>query len=453
MANLPNLADVAKVNRSADSDKSAPPEADHARRATRIGLWALGAGFGLFMLWAALAPLDEGVPSQGQIAVDTKRRPVQHLSGGIVKQVLVGEGMLVKEGQLLIKLEDANVKAGFEAIRQRYLGLRAMQGRLMTEQLGKNKIQFHPDLEAAASDPLIAQQMRNQEMLLQTRQSALQAELQSFEENIQGQEVSIQTLEAILQNRRGQLALLTDELNNTRNLVKDGYAPRNRQLELERMVAESSSAIADSQGNILRSKRSIAELRQRAILRKQEYRKEVESQIADITREVLGDAEKFRAVKEELARTEIYAPASGQVVSLSTPAAGAVIAAGQKLMDIVPAGQPLLLETKVLPNMIDRVHAGMPVDVRFSTFAHTPQLVVEGQVLSISNDVVSDGPNTLPYFLARVTVTPEGLKTLGKRQMQPGMPVEVVFKTGERSLLTYLLSPLTKRVAASMTEE
>lgn len=453
MANLPNLADVAKVNRSADSDKSVHPEADHARRATRIGLWALGAGFGLFMLWAALAPLDEGVPSQGQIAVDTKRRPVQHLSGGIVKQVLVGEGMLIKEGQLLIKLEDANVKAGFEAIRQRYLGLRAMQGRLMTEQLGKNKIQFHPDLEAAASDPLIAQQMRNQEMLLQTRQSALQAELQSFEENIQGQEVSIQTLEAILQNRRGQLALLTDELNNTRNLVKDGYAPRNRQLELERMVAESSSAIADSQGNILRSKRSIAELRQRAILRKQEYRKEVESQIADITREVLGDAEKFRAVKEELARTEIYAPASGQVVSLSTPAAGAVIAAGQKLMDIVPAGQPLLLETKVLPNMIDRVHAGMPVDVRFSTFAHTPQLVVEGQVLSISNDVVSDGPNTLPYFLARVTVTPEGLKTLGKRQMQPGMPVEVVFKTGERSLLTYLLSPLTKRVAASMTEE
>ena len=445
MMKLPNLT---------GSEKSAHPEADHARRATRIGLWALGAGFGLFMLWAAFAPLDEGVPSQGMISVDTKRRPVQHLSGGIVKQVLVGEGTLVKQGQLLMKLEDANVKAGFEAIRQRYLGLRAMQGRLMAEQAGKNKIQFHPDLEAAASDPLIAQQMRNQEMLLQTRQSALQADLQAIEENIQGQEVSIQTLESILQNRRGQLALLTDELTNTRNLVKDGYAPRNRQLELERMVAESGSAIADSQGNILRSKRSIAELRQRAIARKQEYRKEVESQIADITREVLGDSEKFRAAKEELGRTEIYSPADGQVVSLATPAAGAVIAAGQKLMDIVPAGQPLLLETKVLPNMIDRVHAGMPVDVRFSAFAHTPQLVVEGKVLSVSSDVVSDGAaNPQPYFLARVTVTPEGLKTLGKRQMQPGMPVEVVFKTGERSLLTYLLSPLTKRVAASMKEE
>lgn len=453
MANLPNLAHLAKVNRSADTEKSAHPEADHARRATRIGLWALGAGFGLFMLWAAIAPLDEGVPSQGMIAVDTKRRPVQHLSGGIVKQVLVGEGAVVKQGQLLIKLEDANAKAGFEAIRQRYLGLRAMQGRLMAEQTGRSKVQFHPDLEAAASDPLIAQQMRNQEMLLQTRQSALQAELQSLEESIQGQEVSIQTLEAILQNRRGQLALLTDELNNTRNLVKDGYAPRNRQLELERMVAESSSAIADSQGNILRSKRSIAELRQRAILRKQEYRKEVESQIADITREVLGDAEKFRAAKEELARTEIYSPADGQVVSLVTQAAGAVIGAGQKLMDIVPTGQPLMLETKVLPHMIDRVQAGMVVDVRFSSFSHTPQLVVDGKVLSVSSDVLVDTATQQPYFLARVTVTPEGLKTLGNRQMQPGMPVEVVFKTGERSLLTYLLSPLTKRVAASMKEE
>lgn len=435
------------------AQKSQNPETEHAHRANRIGLWALGVGFGAFMLWAAFAPLDEGVPSQGHIAIDTKRRPVQHLTGGILKQVLVGEGDIVKEGQLLIKLEDANTKANFEAIRQRYLGLRAMQGRLMAEQAGQSRIQFHPDLQAAASDPLIRQQMTNQEQLLQSRQTALQADLQGMEENIQGQEVAIQTMESILQNRKGQLALITEELNNTRKLVKDGYAPRNRQLELERYVADSSSAIAEAQGNILRSKRSIAELRQRAISRKQEYRKEVESQMADITREVLGDSEKFRASQEELARTEIHAPAAGQVVSLVTPASGAVIGAGQKLMDIVPANQPLMLETKILPNMIDRVHAGMVVDVRFSSFSHTPQLVVDGKVVSVSNDVLSDGANTPPYFLARIAVTPEGLKTLGSRQMQPGMPVDVVFKTGERSLLTYLLHPFTKRIAASMKEE
>ena len=132
-------------------------------RAGRIGLWALGIGFGGFLLWAAFAPLDEGIPSQGHVAIDTKRKSVQHLTGGIIKEVLVGEGDQVKEGQLLIKLDDAAAKANFESVRQRYLGMRASQGRLMAEQSGQNSITFHPDLQAAASDPLIRQQTLNQE--------------------------------------------------------------------------------------------------------------------------------------------------------------------------------------------------------------------------------------------------------------------------------------------------
>jgi membrane fusion protein, protease secretion system len=130
-----------------------------------------------------------------------------------------------------------------------------------------------------------------------------------------------------------------------------------------------------------------------------------------------------------------------------------VVQPGQKIMDIVPENEPLLLEARVAPHMIDRVHAKLPVDVRFSTFAHSPQLVVEGQVVSVSGDLLTDQQSQISYYLARVQVTPEGLKTLGKRQLQPGMPVEVVFKTGERSLLTYLLHPLTKRMSAAMKEE
>lgn len=422
-------------------------------RASRIGLWSLGIGFGVFLLWAAFAPLDEGVPSQGQVAIDTKRKPVQHLSGGIVKEVLVGEGVLVKEGQLLIRLDDATAKANYESVRQRYLGLRTMQGRLMAEQAGQTVIKFHPDLLAAAQDPLIRSQMMNQEQLLRSRQAALRAELQSIEENIQGQEGLFSAFESMLVNRRNQLALLSEELASTRGLVKDGYAPRNRQLELERFVSESNSSVAELQGNMVRTKRAIGELRQRAISKQQDYRKEIESQMADVTREVQGDAEKFQALQDELARTEIRSPAAGQVVALVTQNAGTVIAPGQKLMDIVPALQTLMLETRVVPQLIDRVQAGMPVDVRFSAFAHSPQLVVKGQVVSVSADVLTDPQTNMPYFLARVAVTPEGLQTLGKRQMQAGMPVEVVFRTGERSLLTYLLHPLTKRVAASMTEE
>lgn len=435
-----------------ETESGLAPSSDMGH-AGRIGLWALGIGFGSFLIWAALAPLDEGVPSQGHVAIDTKRKSVQHLSGGIIKEVMVGEGDQVKEGQLLIKLDDAAAKANFEAIRQRYLGLRAMQGRLLAEQANQSTITFHPDLVAAASDPLIKQQMTNQEQLLRSRKGALQADLQSIQESIQGQQGLSTAYEGMMVSRRNQLALLNEELTNTRGLVKEGYVPRNRQLELERQASESNASIAELQGNTVRSMSSIAELRQRAISRQQEYRKEVETQLADVTREVLGDAGKFVALQDELARTEIRSPATGQVVALAAQSVGGVIGPGQKVLDVVPANESLLLETRVQPHLINSIQTGMPVDVRFSSFARSPQLVVQGKLTSISGDLLTDPQNGVGYYLARVAVTPEGIKKLGNRQMQAGMPVEVVFRTGERSMLTYLLHPLTKRIAASMNEE
>ncbi len=425
----------------------------HPGHPGRIGLWVLAAGFGGFLLWAAFAPLDEGVPAAGMVAIDTKRKAVQHLSGGIVQEVLVREGDEVQEGQLLIRLDSAVARANYESVRQRYLGLRAMQGRLLAEQSGQAAIVFHPDLVAASTDPLIRQQMQNQEQLFMTRRSLLRSDLQSIEESIQGQEGLLQAYKGMLENRTSQLRLINEELGHLRGLVKEGYAPRNRQLEMERMVADTSTAIADLQGNMVRAVRTIGELRQRALSRQQEYRKEVETQLADVSREVLSDNEKLRAVTDDLARTEIKAPAAGQVVGLVVQTVGGVVQPGQKLMDIVPKGAPLLLEAHVAPHLIDRVHTDLPVDVRFSSFAHSPQLVVGGKVVSISADLLTEPQTNVSYYLARVQVTPDGLKHLGKRQLQPGMPVEVIFKTGERSMLTYLLHPLTKRLAASMTEE
>ena len=419
----------------------------------RIGLWALILGFGGFVLWAALAPLDEGVPGQGMVTIDTKSRAVQHISGGIIKEVLVKEGQQVKEGQLLIKLDEAVAKANFESSRQRYLGLRAMQGRLLAEQQGLGQISWHADLREAMSDPQIRQMTLTQEQLFGSRRAGLRADLASIDESIAGQEGLLQAYTAMMGNRRNQLALLSEEHKNTSSLVAEGYAPRNRQLELERMLAESNSSIAELLGNTTRAQRAIGELRQRAVVRQQEYRKEVESQLSEVDREVQADAEKFRATRDDLARTEIKSPAAGQVNGLAFQSVGGVIGPGQKLMDIVPMSQTLLLEARVSPHLIDRVHADLPVDVRFSSFANSPQLVVEGKVASISADLLVDQHTGAGYFLARVAVTPEGMKKLGKRQMQAGMPVEVIFITGERSMLTYLLHPLTKRMAASMKEE
>jgi protease secretion system membrane fusion protein len=444
------------ANNISDATYAASADQDITVRtgsAARIGLWALALGFGGFLLWAGMAPLDEGVPAQGMIAIDTKRKSVQHLSGGLVKEVLVGEGSIVTEGQVLVRLGETVARANYESIRQRYLGLRAMEGRLLTEQQGGANIVFHPDVQASIKDPQIRQVVMTQEQLMASRRASLRADLQSNEESIQGQLGLIQSYESMLANRKNQQALLDEELTNTRGLVKEGYVPRNRQLELERMTAEISSGIAELQGNTIRASRAVAELRQRAIVRQQEYRKEVDSLLTDVAREVYGDAERYTAAKEDLARTEIKSPASGQVVGLAIQTVGSVISPGQKLMDIVPEDQTLLVEVRVAPHLIDRVKADLPVDVRFSSFAHTPQLVVDGKVVSVSGDLLTDPQNGVAYYLARVGVTANGYTQLGKRQLQPGMPVEVIFLTGERSMLTYLLSPLTKRLAASMKEE
>ena len=267
------------------------------------------------------------------------------------------------------------------------------------------------------------------------------------------QEAMIRAYAGMMEGRRNQLRLLSEELANTRDLVKEGYAPRNRQLELERMVADVNFALTELAGSNTRAMRSVAEMRQRAIQRRQEFRKEIDSNLADVSREAQSESARLAAATDELQRTVIKAPAGGQVVGLAVQSPGSVIGPGFKLMDIVPPDEALLLEAQVPAQMIDRIHTGMNVDIRFSGFSHTPQLVVQGKVLSVSKDLLAVPQSNLTYYLARVTVTPDGMKQLGKRQLQPGMGAEVIFVTGERSLLTYLLGPLTKRIAASLKEE
>jgi protease secretion system membrane fusion protein len=433
------------------ADDSLPSD---TRRIARLGVWAIGVGFGGFLLWAAFAPLDEGVPTSGTIAVDTKRKAVQHQQGGIVREVLVGEGQTVEANQVVLRLDDAVARANYESSRQRYLGLRAMEGRLLADQAGMSTIAFHPELLAAsASDPLIRQHVTVQTQLLQSRRASLAANIGALDQAAHGQQALIEGYRGVLASRNNQLALLERELKGVRDLVAEGYAPLNRQMELERAAADISASTADVQANLARAQSAILELRQRVEALRSDYRKEVDTQLADVRREVQAETEKFKALTEELARTEIRAPATGQVVGLAVQTVGGVVQASQKLMDIVPRKEALVLETQVAPYLIDRLHPGAPVDVRFSAFAHTPQLVVAGVVDSISADILTDPSGKYSYYLARVSITPEGMKTLGSRQLQPGMPVEVVIKTGERSLLTYLLHPLLKRVSASMKEQ
>ena len=428
------------------------PKSDISRT-IRIGALFLLAGFCGFLLWAIIVPLDAGVPAQGVVMVDTKRKTIQHLTGGLIDKVLVREGQHVEAGDLLIKLNDAQARADFESNRQRYLSLRAFEDRLLAEQASLPAISFHPDVLAGKNDPLVSQHMQTQEMLLISRRLALKSELGAMAEAIRAQEEAARGFAAQLESRKQQSGFIVEERDGLRGLVKEGYAPRNKLLELERLAAEIDATTSDLRANLARSKRATAELVLRKVQREQEYRKEVDTQLAEVRREVSADQERYKAARDALARTEIKAPVSGSVVGIATQTLGGVIPPATRIMDIVPTDEALTLEAHIPPHLIDRVKVGQIADIRFSNFAQTPQLVVEGKLVSVSADLLTDPATNVSYFLGRVSVTPEGLKTLGTHRLQPGMPVEIVIKTGERSLLEYLMHPLTRRIAQSMKEE
>jgi len=448
-----SLKTAAKADTQAEQPEGTT--VDRSRHLSRVGTRVLVLGLLAFAAWAALAPLDEGVPSSATVTLDTKRKMVQHPNGGVIKEMLVREGQRVEEDQPLMQLEDTAVRANYEAFRQRYLALRAMESRLLSEQAGRAQVDFHPDVIAQKSDSLIARHMLNQQQLLTTRRSGLMSDLAVLEENIRGQEALVQSYGGMLESRQSQRRLLSEQLQHIRDLVKEGYAPRNQQLDLERAVADVSAVITELLGNTIRVRQSIAELRQRATSRQQDYRKEIETMLADVSREVQSDEGRLSAARGELERTVIRAPAAGQVIGLTYQTVGGVIPAGQRLMEVVPGDEALLLEAQIAPHLIDRVSPGLLADVRFSTFAHSPSLVVKGEVQSVSADLLTEQTATGPisFYLARVRITPEGMKDLGRHQIQPGMPAEVIVKTGERTVLTYMLHPLTRRVAASMKEQ
>jgi len=451
-----------KISISPSEVESNQPEAkidfdEDTKKPIRLGLYILLIGFGLFLTWAALAPLDEGVPAQGIVSIDTKKKTLQHLTGGIIKEVKVREGELVKENQILLVLDGAITKSRLEEIKQKYVGDRALESRLIAEQQNLKGILFHEDLEKMKDQPLVLQHMKNQERLLLSRRASLGSEQQGIQEAIYGQEAQVGGFMGVLESRKSQLSLLDEQLKNMRTLVDEGYAARTQQRDIELRVAQVNGDIADTESNIKKSKRMIAELKQRFLMRTEDYKKEVDTQMAQVRIEVDANNDKFKALLDELDRLEIKAPVDGQVIGMQFQNPGAVIQGGQRILDVVPIQEDLLVEVKILPHLIDRIEPNQDADIRFSNFANAPQLKVLGKVDSVSHDLLTE-PNTNPsqpgasYYLARVAVTKEGMKTLNHRVLQPGMPVQVMIKTGERSLLNYLIHPLIKRITASMKE-
>ncbi|WP_338845942.1 HlyD family type I secretion periplasmic adaptor subunit [Massilia sp. W12] len=420
---------------------------------SKLGWWIVLAGVGGFLLWAFTAPLDKGVPVSGTVVVSGARKAVQHQYGGTIQDILVKEGDQVKQGQVLVRMIDVTARAQAEVTRVQYFTARVVEARLVAERDGKKALVFSPELEKAKSDPRVEASMQMQKQLFTSRQSALQSELAAMEQGISGLKNQISGLEQSRNSKQSQLKLLKEQLSGLRDLAADGFVARNRVLELERTMEQLHGAIAEDIGNIGRARSQMAELSMRSAQRLQEYQKEVRSHLSEVQREAETQQARLTSNDFDLAATEVRAPAAGTVVGLSVFTKGGVVPPGFKMMDIVPSDVKLVVEGQVPVHLIDKVHAGLDVEMMFTAFNQNTTPHIPGKLVQVSADRFVDEHNGMPYYKMKAEVTADGMKKLAHLKVQPGMPVDLFVKTGERTMMSYLLKPIIDRAQTSMAEE
>jgi membrane fusion protein, protease secretion system len=426
-----------------------------ARSFSRVGWLIVVIGFGCFVLWGLFAPLDKGVPLSGTVAKESNRKSIQHQTGGTVKEILVKDGDVVKAGQVLVRMNGIVAKSNYETSDVQYLTARANEARLLAERDGLKTIKFPAEIEQRKNEPRVMELMGLQNQLLMSRQMSLQNELGSVDENIAGLKEQIKSLEESRDSKKIQMGFLKEQLEGMRDLAKEGYVARNRLLDLERTYAQLSGAVSEDIGNIGRSRRQVLEMQLRRAQRGQDYQKEVRSQLSDVEKEAEALAARMTGQKFELDNVEVRSPVNGTVTGLAVFTQGGVVQSGFKMMDIVPTDDLLIIEGNLAVNLIDRVHPGLKTELIFSAFNVNKTPHIEGEVEEVAADRTVDERTGNPYYKVRVRVTPEGQKKIAANHMniRPGMPAELFVKTGERTMMNYLLKPIFDRAHSAMAEE
>lgn len=432
----------------------APPDLLNPQPYVRWGWAVILTGLVGFLVWAGLAPLDKGVPVSGTVMVSGHRKAVQHASGGIVAHIRVKEGELVQAGQVLAVMEPIPAKSQADATRSQYLTARLTAVRLQAELAGQATLALPKELQSQVQGlPRVMATWQVQQDLFKSRRSALQADLAAMQESLSGLSVQMQAVEESKASKQLQQKSLSLQLEGMRDLARDGYVARNRYLEIDRLHSQINGAIAEDTGNLGRLKFQISEIRQRMAQRQDEYQKEVRTQLAESSRDAETLESRSTATDFELANTEIKAPIAGKVVGLAVFTDRGVLPPGFKLMDIVPQDETLYIEAQVPVHLIDKVKPALTVEVMFTAFNQNRTPYVEGLVDMVSADRLLDEKNGYPYYTMHARVTPEGARKLGQLQVRPGMPVEVLIKTGERTLLSYLFKPVLDRMHGALREE
>lgn len=428
-------------------DKSSPAPM------ARLGWIIVLVGFVGFLVWASLAPLDRGVPAPGVVVVDGSRKAVQHPAGGIVKAIHVRDGSTVKAGDILLSLNDVTFKAAKDIALSQWVNARAREARLIAELSGADEIDYPEALLRRSDEALVSRTLDLQRQLLKSRRQVLTAELSAIEENIRGVQAQINALVLANQGRERELAAVSAQRESLVGLAADGYVSRNRLLELDRSQAQLEGQLASNRGERGRLLSQLAELKLALAQRRSEAVREAQTELTEMQREADSALGRLVAAEFDLSNVDVRAPADGVVVGMTVFTEGGVIGGGDRLMEIVPEDQPLEVDAQVPVNLVDSVTVGLPVDLMFTGLNLNVTPIVNGEVIHVSADRLTNPDTGVPYYKATVRATEEGVQQLKGQKVRPGMAVEVFIKTGERSFMNYLFKPLRDRAATALTEE
>jgi protease secretion system membrane fusion protein len=419
----------------------------------RLGWLVLLVGFGAFLVWAAFAPLDKGVPVNGTVIVSGQRLSIQSPNAGVVDKILVKEGQRVSAGTVMMRLQPRQAEAAADSSLSSYALSLLTRERLLSELAGRKAISLPVSLARYAGEPLVQQQLRIQEQLLNDRLRTRASELSALNETIRGLEQQRAALEESWQSKDREAKLLEDQARRVKSLADKGFASPAMLDDTELKRARLQSDISENRGAVRRIEAQIEETKLTRDKREGEWQQEIKGRLAEVQRDIENFRGQLGSAELNLSYMDVKTPIAGSVLGLAVTSPGAVLASGQKLLDIVPEKPVLVVEAQVPVNLIDQIHAGLPVELNFSAFQQNKTPRLKGRVAVLGADRITDPKTGMPYYPVNVTIDEESAPKLGANELRPGMPVDVFIKTGERTFISYLLKPLLDRLDAALAEE
>lgn len=439
-----------------DSQATNNKSDDGARRLTRLGIIVASCVFGGLAIWSFAAPVDSAVLAPGQITVESNRKTVQHLDGGVVREILVKEGDAVEAGQLLMRLDDTVSRTNVQLLNDQLAENIARNARLVAERNGLDEI---PDdsraLTIIPEDLDVSAYLEGQRGLLTARKQTRDTQIALLEERTLQQETRIVGFNKQLRSQRAQSRLIADELAGVKKLNAEGFAPMTRVRALEREVEEISGREGALTASIAEAESIISETRLEIERLTQQVREDAIEASETLSVEIAGLSERRVAAIEALARAEIRAPQSGTVLGLEFHTVGGVVPPGGSLMDIVPQDDRLVVSAQIAPQDVDKVRAGQEAIIRFAALNARLTPEATGTVRRVSADNITDSETGVAYYLVLIDLPEdEELEAILKGQkLLPGMPTESFIRTGSQPAINYLLKPLTDAFSRSLREE